>query len=130
MPRYEYKVVPAPKKAGKIKGVKGTDQRFAVELARLMNEYGAEGWEYQRADTLPVEERQGLGRRATVSQNMLIFRREVAVVAQAPEPVAMPSFASASPALGTVDPGGQAGNAPRIGAAPSEPGNAPDIAAQ
>ncbi|MAQ86460.1 MAG: DUF4177 domain-containing protein [Maritimibacter sp.] len=77
MPRYEYKVVPAPKKAGKVKGVKGTEARFAHELASLMNQYGADGWEYQRTDTLPCEERSGLTGRTTTFQNMLVFRREL-----------------------------------------------------
>ena len=80
MPRYEYKVVPAPKKPGKIKGVRGTEAKFAAELAGLMNEYGAEGWEYQRTDTLPCEERQGLTGKTTTFQNMLVFRREVVSV--------------------------------------------------
>lgn len=96
MPKFEYHVVPAPKKASKVKGVKGTDNRFAAELARLMNELGSEGWEYQRTDTLPVEERVGLTGRTTTYQNMLVFRRELQVpveepleapVAQDPEPV-------------------------------------------
>lgn len=77
MPRYEYKVVPAPKKPGKIKGVKGTDNKFAAELAALMNQLGADGWEYQRTDTLPCEERQGLTGRITTFQNMLIFRKNM-----------------------------------------------------
>lgn len=75
MPRYEYRVVPAPKKAGKVKGVKGTEARFAHELSVLMNEFGADGWEYQRTDTLPCEERSGLTGRTTSFQNMLVFRR-------------------------------------------------------
>lgn len=75
MARFEYKVIPAPRKAGKIKGVRGTENKFAAELARLMNELGADGWEYLRADTLPVEERQGLTGRTTTFQNMLVFRR-------------------------------------------------------
>ena len=89
MPRYEYTVVPAPKKPGKLKGIKGTDNRFAAELSNLMNEYGAQGWEYQRADTLPCEERQGLTGRTTTYQNMLVFRRELDVVQQAPASTAV-----------------------------------------
>ena len=85
MPRFEYKVVPAPKKPGKIKGVKGTGNKFAVELSNLMNQFGADGWEYQRTDTLPCEERQGFTGRTTTFQNMLVFRREINVVE---EPVA------------------------------------------
>ena len=89
MPQYEYKVVPAPKKPGKIKGVKGTDKKVAGPLAPFMNEFGAEGWEYQRTDTLPCEERQGLRGRTTVFQNMLIFRRKIGSDAPVERPTAV-----------------------------------------
>ncbi len=75
MQRFEYKVVPAPKKGLRGKGVKGSEARFANALQTVMNELGAEGWEYQRTDCLPAEERQGLTGRTTVFQNMLVFRR-------------------------------------------------------
>ena len=135
MPRYEYKVVPAPKKPGKIKGIKGTDNKFAAELAGLMNTYGAEGWEYQRTDTLPCEERQGLTGRTTTFQNMLVFRRSLEPeVANPLEPLqitadpspgapalSVPQFRSTVPAAA----------APEIGPANTpEPGNAPSVAAQ
>ena len=77
MERFEYKVVPAPVQGKKSKGVKGTSGRFALALETLMNELGAEGWEYVRADTLPCEERSGLTGRTTTFQNMLVFRRTV-----------------------------------------------------
>ncbi len=77
MPGYEYKVIPAPKKPSKIKGVRGTDQKFAASLAEIMNHWGRDGWEYQRTDTLPCEERQGLTGKTTVFQNMLVFRRAI-----------------------------------------------------
>ncbi|WP_222611780.1 DUF4177 domain-containing protein [Shimia ponticola] len=72
---YEYKVVPAPVKGARARGVKGPRARFANALQTLMNDLGAEGWEYLRADTLPAEERQGLTSKVTVFQNMLVFRR-------------------------------------------------------
>lgn len=75
MQAFEYKVVPAPKRGLKGKGIKGSEARFANALQIMMNELGAEGWEYQRADTLPVEERQGLTGRTTSFQHMLVFRR-------------------------------------------------------
>ena len=75
MQRFEYKVVPAPRKGLRGKGVKGAEARFANALQTVMNELGAEGWEYQRTDCLPAEERQGLTGRTTVFQNMLVFRR-------------------------------------------------------
>jgi hypothetical protein len=77
MQRYEYKVVPAPKKGKRAKGVKGAEGRFAHALSECMNEMAAEGWDYLRTDTLPSEERSGLTGRATVFQTMLVFRREV-----------------------------------------------------
>ncbi len=93
MKSYEYNVIPAPKRGLKGKGIKGTEAQFANALAVLMNEAAAEGWEYQRAETLPAEERQGLRGRTTVFQNMLVFRRPLA----APEPVetAAPTVAAA-----------------------------------
>ena len=75
MPKYEYKVVPAPAKGKKAKGVRGTEARFAFALEDLMNHLGAEGWEYQRAETLPSEERHGLTSVTTTYRNMLVFRR-------------------------------------------------------
>ncbi len=99
MDRYEYKVVPAPTKAPKVKGLKGTDQKFAAALASVMNELGAEGWEYQRSDTLPVEERQGFTGKTTTFQNMLIFRRKIAseVLAEPTQPVTEPVAAAPAP---------------------------------
>lgn len=75
MPRYEYKVVPAPKKAGRVKGVKTTEGRFAHALTEMMNALGAEGWDYVRADALPCEAGGGWGKKTTEEQHMLVFRR-------------------------------------------------------
>lgn len=70
-----------------MRGVKATEDRFALALTNLMNALGAEGWEYQRADTLPCEERHGLAGRTTVTtQNMLVFRRAVEVQTSAAPP--------------------------------------------
>lgn len=82
--KFEYKVIPAPKKGKRGKGVRGAEGKFANALMLVMNELGAEGWEYLRTDTLPSEVRTGLTGRTTVFQNMLVFRRSslsVAVVA-------------------------------------------------
>lgn len=75
MTRYEYKVVPAPRKGRKGKGLKGPEARFAFAIQELMNEHAAEGWEFQRAETLPSDERQGLTSSHTVYRDMLVFRR-------------------------------------------------------
>ena len=85
--------------AAKEKGAKTTDARFAATLTRLMNELGAEGWEYQRAETLPCDERRGLtGSRVETTQHVLVFRREREISVA---PVRAPALGSAAvPARG------------------------------
>ncbi|MGV6811571.1 MAG: DUF4177 domain-containing protein [Brevirhabdus sp.] len=78
MPRFEFKVIPAPTKGKSAKGVKSRPEKFAHALSLIMNEMGAEGWDYVRADTLPCEERHGLTSKVTTYHNVLVFRREVA----------------------------------------------------
>jgi hypothetical protein len=78
MAMFEYRVIPAPRRGMKVKGARSGEARFAHALEEVMNRLGAEGWEYQRTDTLPCEERQGLTSKTTVYRNMLVFRRELA----------------------------------------------------
>ena len=93
MQRYEYHVVPAPRRGEKARGAKTTEERFALALTRLMNDLGHDGWEYLRADTLPCEERAGLTGKTTAFQHMLVFRRTAAPAQAAP------AQAGASPRL-------------------------------
>ncbi len=101
MIRYEYKVIPAPKKGRKAKGLRTSEARFANALQDVMNEMGAEGWEYLRCDTLPAVERQGLTGKATVYQNMLVFGRQVKTGPDKARAVAQLAAASGT---GTVPP--------------------------
>ena len=122
MPQYEYKVVPAPSKGRKAKGVKTPEGRFAVSVEAILNEMGALGWEYLRAELLPSDERSGLTGSSRNWRNVLIFRRELAVaepvvkprLLESPErsedtapPVAAPAPVSeapdAAPAVGAAD---------------------------
>lgn len=82
MPMYEYKVVPAPTKGLKAKGVRKPEARFSHALQELMNELSTMGWEYQRAETLPSTERAGLTGSTVEWRNVLVFRR--------PHPAATP----------------------------------------
>lgn len=91
MSGWEYKVVPAPKKGIKAAGVKGPEGRFANAIEMLMNDMGAEGWEYQRAETLPSIERAGLTGSVTEWRNLLVFRRAVAAPMDAFEPELLPA---------------------------------------
>ncbi|THH39035.1 DUF4177 domain-containing protein [Aliishimia ponticola] len=77
MAAYEYKVVPAPTKGVKAKSVKTPEARFALTLQDLMNELGADGWQYQRADTLPSTERSGLTGSTTTWRHVLVFKRQL-----------------------------------------------------
>ncbi len=72
---YEYKVVPAPAKGARARGLKGPGARLAHGFETLLNEMARDGWEFQRAETLPSEERQGLIHSSTGFRTFLVFRR-------------------------------------------------------
>mgnify|MGYP001800884646 CR=1 FL=1 len=91
MSQWEYKVVPAPTKGTKARGVKGPEGRFAHALETLMNDMGRDGWEYQRADTLPSVERSGLTGSTTEWRNVLVFRRTAAAALDDFEPELLPA---------------------------------------
>jgi hypothetical protein len=118
MQRYEYKVVPAPKKAEKLRGVKATEDRFAQTLMQVMNALGRDGWEYVRADALPCEERVGLTGSKTTYQNMLVFRRMLT------ESAAQAPAAAAQLVASPVEP---APEGPRLGSPITAPGSAPAV---
>jgi hypothetical protein len=110
MQRFEYKVVPAPARGEKVKGLKLSKDRFAHGLTALMNELAVEGWEYHCAETLPCEERKGFTGTVTNYYSMLIFRRTLPGAAaeaapagliedrRAAQPVAAPAVSAPSPA--------------------------------
>lgn len=95
MAQYEYRVIPAPTKGQKAQGVKGAEARYAFAIEDLMNRMGADGWEYQRSDTLPMEVREGLTGTATKFQTLLVFRRATGVEATK---VAAPAAQTETPA--------------------------------
>ena len=111
---YEYRVVPAPNRGEKARGVKTTSDRFALALTGVMNTLGREGWEYLRADTLPCEERVGLTGSKSTFQHLLVFRRAVAPPASV-EIMAELVIPRLGPAIALEE-----GTAPEIG-----PANAP-----
>lgn len=91
---YEYKVVPAPTRGQKGKGVKGADGRFANALQGQMNALAAEGWQFLRSETLPNEERSGLTGSATTFRSVMVFQRPAAEDPSAflPEIAAVPEL--------------------------------------
>lgn len=111
MPTFEYKVVPAPTKGQKGKGVRGTEARFAFAIEDALNQLGAEGWEYLRSDTLPSEERHGLTT-STVFRTVLVFRRAKAGQDEKPAP---PRLAPPEPAQAADNPPADATQEPDNG---------------
>ncbi|TMV35016.1 DUF4177 domain-containing protein, partial [Thioclava sp. BHET1] len=94
MQRYEFKVIPAPKRGEKVRGARTPEDRFAQAMTSLLNREAAEGWEFQRTETLPVETRTGLtGRVSTNFQYMVVFRRPIDAAIQ--EPLISPANARA-----------------------------------
>lgn len=78
MSRFEYKVVTAPRKPGKARRIKGFDDKYAHTLSTLMNELAADGWQYARAESLPVDEKSGLmGKYSEKYLSLLVFQRPV-----------------------------------------------------
>ena len=127
MQRYEYKVIPAPRKGEKLRGVKTIEDRFALALTVVMNDLGREGWEYLRADTLPVDERAGFtGGTKTTFQNMLVFRR--VLEAEATRPLLLAEEVIAMPRLGPAEV--PVGTAPALGPANGPAPPAPGLAAE
>ena len=73
---YDYKVVPAPKRAKKVRGVRTAEELFALTLTDAINEVARQGWEYVRAEHLPAEASRGWFRTALAEeQTVLVFRR-------------------------------------------------------
>jgi hypothetical protein len=125
MQRFEFKVIPAPKRGEKARGVKTTEDRFALALTTLMNQLGAEGWDYVRADALPCEERAGFTGTKTTFQNVLVFRRVIAEERASTPPgrLLLQDPGPATPRLGPAE-------VPLAGSAPAVGPAKPDLAAE
>lgn len=133
MSSYEYKVVEAPAHGTRGKGVKGPGARFANTVELLMNRMAGEGWEYQRAETLPVEERSGLTSSQTTYRNVLVFRRRRAgdmtaydprlLENAAPETILLPAAPVVAPQAPAADV--PASDAPRLENEPADTDAAP-----
>lgn len=88
MAEYEYKVVTAPRKAGRAKGVRGQDEKYAYTLGELMNKMAADGWQYLRAESLPVDKKAGMmGKTNEKYLSLLVFQRRTDVPAVIQEPM-------------------------------------------
>ena len=81
---FEYRVVPAPRRLKKKRGVLA-EELCADTLTEGINAEARQGWEYLRAETLTVEQPGGWFRRGSVTEEtVLVFRRLRATVRLAP----------------------------------------------
>jgi hypothetical protein len=114
MPYFDYKVVPAPRRMKKVRGVKTSDELFALTLAEAINEHARQGWEYVRAENLSAEEPAGWFRRGKADfHSVLIFRQSRETLgprlaatdeAAAPSRSGVPAAARAEPKLEPAPP--------------------------
>lgn len=123
MSTYDYKTVAAPRKVRKIRGVKGKDAQMAYMIEELIQEEAAAGWDYQRADTFPIEESGGFFSKSRMVQRaVLVFRRPrgaaVQHAAAAMAPVEAPISTPFSPAPAQPAPEPRVTPEPRIAAEP------------
>ena len=110
MTHYDYKVVPAPKRAKKVRGVRSGDELFALTLTDAINEVARQGWEYVRVEHLPAEAPGGWFRSgAAGEQTVLVFRRDreslgprLATVRAEPDAVALAAEAAEASAAASV----------------------------
>lgn len=105
MSSHEYRVIPAPRRGLKAKGVRSPEDRFARAIEAEMNRMAAEGWEFVRSDTLPCEQKAGwFSRPVTVFQTLLVFSRPLAEAGvQAPR-AAMPPPVALTPPVSVAPP--------------------------
>ncbi len=95
MTPYEYKVVPAPRRARRYKGVRGKPECFARTLEETIAAEAHDGWEFQRADSLACEERKGwFGGHTETLHTVLVFRRALPQVAARPHAEPRPASAA------------------------------------
>jgi hypothetical protein len=113
MQEFEYRVIPAPRRGERVRGLKTPEERFAHAVMVAINAEAAQGWEYLRAERLPSEERAGFTRTSVNERHLLVFRRPVQTVSAArpaprfaarAEEEGAPAAPTAAPALSAAAP--------------------------
>lgn len=130
---FEYHVIPAPRRARKVKGLKTGHDRFAHEMARVLNEQAEKGWEYVRTDALMVEERSTFGKTRVEEMTVLVFRRAVRDLSQLavaggierPEAGTRPAPAEMPAAMPVAEPPARTPPAPQPAPTPAPAAKAP-----
>lgn len=103
MSMIEYKVIPAPVRRRKMKGLSGKEDAFSATLSTVFNELAVDGWEFVQAEVLPEETGGWLRRRRIEYRHLLIFRRPDDASAAFGRPIDSEAVAK-KPALEPVQP--------------------------
>lgn len=134
MTGYNYKTIAAPRRLKKVKGVKGQDALLAHSVEELIAVEAAQGWEYLRADTFPVEAKGGMFLKPVVTERaVLVFRKPIAVqmaqpvAAQPVQPAPQPAPAPAPQPVVQPAPAPQQQNEPGFSIAGVEPPRTPTV---
>ncbi len=86
MTQIEYRVIPAPRRMRKVRGVAGATELFAHTLSEAINDQAAQGWEFLRSEAMMIEEPRGWFRAGAVAEHtVLVFRRTRRAEAADPE---------------------------------------------
>ena len=100
---YEYKCVAAPEKAKRRRGAKTRTDRVAGAMEDILKAEAVGGWEYQRTDLIPVEEKSGLFSRAQeVHRAVMVFRRALRSSVQEPAYAPVASDPQPAPVMQVV----------------------------
>lgn len=75
MDRYEYRLEAVPTKSKRYKGLKKSEDPFALTISDEINELAKDGWEYFRIEAINETQRAGLFRTKTVSRDYMVYRR-------------------------------------------------------
>lgn len=123
MSQYDYKVVPAPRRLKRIRGVNSPGELCAATLAETLNAVAREGWEYLRADQVAAAQEGGWFRRGReVVETVLIFRRphepvgaRLRIAPEADDGAARPVEPVLRPPLGEGQPSAASRREPALG---------------
>lgn len=77
MAHFEFKVLPAPRRSKRMKGLMRGQNRFCATVTEFLNENGLDGWEFIGFEMMPLESRRFLFFQYVGECPCMIFRREV-----------------------------------------------------
>lgn len=72
---YEFKMIPAPERPARMKGLARGEDQFCATLTNVVNEMAADGWEYVRCEALPCSRSRWAFWARRTERQVFVFRR-------------------------------------------------------